>query len=54
MWQYLMTDWWQNAKFLFGGIFRLVLAECYNQISDFTNQIFVTSSLWFSLLLLLL
>ena len=38
---------------LHGGIFHLNLSEYYNQISDFTNQIFVTSSLRYSIFLLM-
>ena len=44
-WQYLITDWWQNAKFRHGGIFHPVLYKYYNQMRDFTNQIYVKSSL---------
>ena len=48
-WQYLITDWWKNAKFRHGGIFHLDLSEYYNQTSDFTNKLFVTSSLRYSI-----
>ena len=44
----IIIDWWQNAKFRPGGIFHLVLSEYFNQISDFTNQTFVTSPFWYT------
>ena len=31
-WQYLITNWWQNAKFRHGGIFHLDLFEYYNHL----------------------
>ena len=39
----------KNANFRHGGIFHLDLSEYYNKISDFTNQIFVTLSLQYSI-----
>ena len=47
--EYLITDWWQYAKFRHGGIFHFDLSEYYNKTSDFTKNLFVTSSLRFSI-----
>ena len=36
-------------NFQHGGIFYLDVSEYYNQTSDFTNKLFVTSLLWYSI-----
>ena len=44
-----LTGGKNNSKFQHGNIFHLVLSEYFNQTTDFTNLIFVTSSLGYSI-----